>query len=114
MQVQQGKAEDAAAKVTQFVKDIEDQVGWTTQLPWTPGDLNQRRFDALRLLHQVPAITELALCSIRKGTNSCMCHVLRSMSSAAIAICPRSRNSREAHGHRVYYGPVYFRHQSEP
>src|SRR5262249_22505887 len=60
VQVQRGQAEDAAAKVTQFVKDIEDQVGWTTQLPWSPGDLNQRRFDALRLLHQVPAITELA------------------------------------------------------
>ena len=30
------------------------------QLPWSAGTLEPRRFDALRLLRQVPAITELA------------------------------------------------------
>jgi hypothetical protein len=37
------------------------QVGWTTQLPWSAGTIEQRRFDALRLLRQVPAVTELSL-----------------------------------------------------
>jgi hypothetical protein len=32
-------------------------LGWTTQLPCS---LQDRRFDALRLLRQVPAITELS------------------------------------------------------
>ena len=113
VQVQQGKAEDAAAKVTQFVKDIEDQVGWTTQLPWTPGDLNQRRFDALRLLHQVPAITELALLD-PKG------HEQLHVSRLAVDVIGSDRDLSkkpeftEAMANRVYYGPVYFRHQSEP
>src|SRR6266480_7141709 len=60
IRIQREQAEAAAAKIGQFVKEIESQVGWTTQLPWSAGTLEQRRFDALRLLRQVPAITELA------------------------------------------------------
>jgi hypothetical protein len=53
------QAEAAAARIGLFIKEIESQVGWTTQLPWSAGILDQRRFDGLRLLRQVPAITEL-------------------------------------------------------
>ena len=60
IRVQHEQAEAAAAKISQFVKEIESQLGWTTQLPWAAGSVEQRRFDALRLLRQVPAITELA------------------------------------------------------
>src|SRR5215469_15531217 len=61
VRIQREQAEAAAAKLGQFVKEIESQVGWTTQLPWSAGTIEQRRFDALRLLRQVPAVTELAL-----------------------------------------------------
>ncbi len=47
-------------RIDQFIEEIESQVGWTTQLPWSAGTIEQRRFDGLRLLRQVPAITELA------------------------------------------------------
>src|SRR5262249_22144737 len=60
IRIQRGQAEAAAAKIGQFIKEIESQLGWTTQLPWSAGSIEQRRFDALRLLRQVPAITELA------------------------------------------------------
>src|SRR5580765_8071899 len=60
IRIQREQADAAAAKIGQFVKEIESQIGWTTQLPWSAGTLEQRRFDALRLLRQVPAITELA------------------------------------------------------
>jgi signal transduction histidine kinase len=113
VRIQHRQAEDAANKVTQFVKDIEDQIGWTTQLPWSPGDLDQRRFDALRLLHQVPAITELALLD-PSG------HEQLHVSRLAVDVSGSNRdmsNSPEFKGaiaHKVYYGPVYFRRQSEP
>src|SRR5215471_3662215 len=55
------QANDIAAKIGQFIVEIVSQVGWTTQLPWSAGTIEQRRFDALRLLRQVPAVTELAL-----------------------------------------------------
>ena len=60
VRIQREQAQAAAGKIGQFIQEIESQVGWTTQLPWSAGTLEQRRFDALRLLRQVPAITELA------------------------------------------------------
>src|ERR1700693_2276724 len=60
IRIQREQAEAAAAKIGQFIKEIESQVGWTTQSPWPAGTLEQRRFDGLCLLRQVPAITELA------------------------------------------------------
>jgi hypothetical protein len=60
VRIQREQAEAAAGKIGQFISEILSQVGWTTQLPWSAGTLEQRRFDALRLLRQVPAITELA------------------------------------------------------
>src|SRR5262249_4884928 len=60
IRIQREQAERAAAKIGQCIKEIESQLGWTTQLPWSAGSIEQRRFDALRLLRQVPAITELA------------------------------------------------------
>src|SRR5258707_5298122 len=60
IRIQHEQAEAAAAKIGQFIKEIESQLGWTTQLPWSAGSIEQRRFDALRLLRQGPAPTELA------------------------------------------------------
>src|SRR5258708_15685506 len=60
IRIQREQAEAAAAKIGQFIKEIESQLGWTTQLPWSAGSIEQRRFDALRLLRPEPALTELA------------------------------------------------------
>src|SRR5262249_38712235 len=54
------QAEGGAEWIRQFIKRIESHVGWTTQLPWSPGTMDQRRFDALRLLRQVLDIVEFA------------------------------------------------------
>jgi len=59
IRVQREQAEAAAGKIGQFFKEIEGQIGWTAQLPWIAAMSEQRSFDALRLLRQVPAITEL-------------------------------------------------------
>jgi len=45
--IQREQAVAAAGKISQYVKDIEGQIGWTTQLPWTASALEQRRFDAV-------------------------------------------------------------------
>src|ERR1700692_1912466 len=60
IRIQREQAEGAAEKIGHFIKEIENQMGWTTQLTWSASTLEQRRFDGLRLLRQVPAITELA------------------------------------------------------
>ncbi len=60
IRIQHEQADAAAGRIDQFVKEIASQLGWTTQLPWTESTLEQRRIDALRLLRQVPAITEFS------------------------------------------------------
>ena len=55
------QAKCIADKLAEFVKQVQNQVDWTTQLPSTGGSIEQRQFDALRLPRQAPAITELSL-----------------------------------------------------
>jgi hypothetical protein len=57
--IQQEKAASAARRIEGFVDEIERQLGWTTAPQWAAGPIEQRRFDYVRLLRQVPAITEL-------------------------------------------------------
>src|SRR6516162_926320 len=60
LQILRLQAEGAAEKIGLFIKEIESQMGWTTQLLWSASTIEQRRFDGLRLLRQVPAITDVA------------------------------------------------------
>src|SRR5215470_13380341 len=58
IRIQREQAAAAAAKIGQFIREIESQVGWTTQLPWSTGTIDQRKFDGSRVLRQVPAMTQ--------------------------------------------------------
>src|SRR5580704_19072492 len=60
IRIQQEKADAAAQRIQEFVEEIERQIGWTTHAQWSAAPLDQRRFDYVRLLSQVPAITEIA------------------------------------------------------
>ncbi len=113
IRIQHEQAEAAAAKISQFIKEIESQLGWTTQLPWSAGSIEQRRFDALRLLRQVPAITELAQVN---STGKERLRVSRLAMDVVDSGLDLSRDAKftEAVAHKVYYGPVYFRRESEP
>src|SRR5438270_7571535 len=57
--IQQEKAGSAARRIEQFIDEIERQLGWTTAPQWAASPIDQRKFDYVRLLRQVPAITEL-------------------------------------------------------
>src|ERR1039457_2229138 len=59
IRIQHEQAVAAAAKIGQFIKEIESQLGWTTQLPWSAGSIEQRRFDALRLLRAGPGLSQM-------------------------------------------------------
>ena len=113
IRIQREQAEAAAAKIGQFIKEIESQVGWTTQLPWSAGTIEQRRFDGLRLLRQVPAITEL---SQLDATGHEQLRVSRLAMDVVASKADFSKEPKfaEAVAHKVYYGPVYFRRESEP
>ena len=113
IRIQREQAESAAAKISQFIKEIESQVGWTTQLPWSAGTIDQRRFDGLRLLRQVPAITELSQLD-SSGREQLRVSRLAMDVVASQADFSKDPKFTEAVAHKVYYGPVYFRRESEP
>ena len=113
IRLQRAQAELAAAKIGQFIKEIEGQLGWMTQLPSASVTSEERRFDALRLLRQVPAITELAWAD---PAGREQLHVSRMAMDVVESGSDLSRDAPfvEALARRVYYGPVYFRRGSEP
>jgi len=106
------QAEGIADKLTQFINESQNQVGWITQLPPTAGT-DQLRFDALRLLRQVPAITELSLLDAQGK------ELLKVSRLAMDVVGSGTDYSKEAKftqtmAKKIYYGPVYMRRESEP
>jgi signal transduction histidine kinase len=113
IRIQREQAEGAAEKIAHFIKEIENQIGWTTQLTWSASTIEQRRFDGLRLLRQVPAITELAQLD---PTGKEQLRVSRLVMDLGATQTDYSQAPKftEAVAKKVYYGPVYFRRESEP
>ncbi len=105
IRIQHEQAVAAAAKITQFIKEIESQLGWTTQLPWSAGSIQDRRFDALRLLRQVPAITELAQVDSTGKERLRVSRLAMDVLDSGIDLS-KDPKFTEAVAHKVYYGPV--------
>ena len=113
IRIQHEQAEAAAAKISQFIKEIESQLGWTTQLPWSADSIEQRRFDALRLLRQVPAITELSQVDSTGKERLRVSRLAMNILDSGLDLSKDAKFT-DAVAHKVYYGPVYFRRESEP
>src|SRR5437660_1801100 len=113
IRIQHEQAVAAAAEISRFIKEIESQLGWTTQLPWSAGSIEQHRFDGLRLLRQVPAITELAQVDSAGKERLRVSRLAMDVIDSGLDLS-KDPKFIEAVAHKVYYGPVYFRRESEP
>ncbi|HEV8306431.1 MAG TPA: cache domain-containing protein, partial [Methylomirabilota bacterium] len=112
--LQREKALAAAAKIEQFIKEIERQVGWASQPQiGVRATLEQRRFDFLRLLRQVPPVTEISLLD-GAGREQLKVSRLAMDVVGSQADFAREPKFLEAKPGRTYFGPVYFRKESEP
>ena len=111
--IQQEKAESAARRIEQFVDEIERQLGWTTAPQWAASPLEQRRFDYVRLLRQVPAITELIQLD-DAGKEQLKVSRLAMDVVGSEKDYSQSPSFVEAKKNRVWFSPVYFRKESEP
>ena len=109
LQILRLQAEGAARDIGLFIKEIESQMGWTTLLGWSASTIEQRRFDGLRLLRQVPAIDELAQLD---PTGKEQLRVSRLADKGEYSDYSHDPKFTEAVAHKAYYGPVYFRRQS--
>jgi Cache domain len=113
VRIQREQAEGAAEKIGHFVKEIENQMGWTTQLTWSASTIEARKFDGSRLLRQVPAITEFAQLDA-SGRQRLRVSRLAMDLGGDDHDYSHDPKFTEAVAKKVYYGPVYFRRESEP
>ncbi len=115
VRIEHEQAVAAAGRIEQFVQDIERQVRWTTQAAFDDpvAAQEQREIDYLRLLRNVPAITEISHLDASGKER------LRVSRMALDAIGSEEDYSRapkflEARAGTTYFSPVYFRNESEP
>ena len=107
------QAQGIADKLTQFIKESQNQVGWITQLPPTLGSIDQHRFDALRLLRQAPAITELSQLDAEGKEYIKVSRLAMDVVGSGTDYSKEAKFT-ETKAKKIYYGPVYMRRESEP
>ena len=113
LEVQQEKARSAAVRVGEFLADIETQLGWTTGAEWRFAKPEQQRYDFIRLLRQVPAITELTYLD-GQGREQIKVSRLEPDSIASGKDFSTDPRFTGAVADKVWFGPVEFRRGSEP
>ena len=113
IRVQREQAKAAADKIGQFIKEIEGQLAWTTQLAWSSENIELRRLEALRLFRQAPAISELMHLD-QAGREQLT--VSRFAPNVVGSQVDRSKEQAfaQAAANKIYHGPVHFRDGSEP
>jgi signal transduction histidine kinase len=113
--LQREKAQSAATRIEQYIRDIEHQLGWTTlpQVGAGANPLDQRRFEYLKLLRQVPAITEVAWVDASGREQLKVSRLAMDVSGAATDLS-KDPKFLEAKSGKTWYSPVYFRKETEP
>jgi hypothetical protein len=113
--LQREKAVAVAYKIEQYVKEIERQIGWTALSPASAekSALIQRRLDYLKLLRQVPSITEIGYLD---ATGREQLRVSRVNVDTVGGRRDFTRDSAyvETRSGKTYFGPVYFHKETEP
>ena len=113
--IQREKAAGAAALVSQFITEIQAQVGWSLHSAFVPGQAGaaQRELDFIRLLRQVPAVTELSFVD-SKGVQQLQVSRLTidvKRDQIDVASEPKFLVARDS---GLYISGVYFHKESEP
>jgi signal transduction histidine kinase len=113
--LQAEKAQAAAARIEQYILDIEHQLGWTTLPALEQGSdpFEARRTEYQKLFRLAPAITEVAWLDPTG-------HEQVRLSRVAVNVDGSNDDYSQAAKFKVakaggtYYGPVYFRKDTEP
>jgi Cache domain len=113
--LQRQQALAAAGRIEQFVRDIERRVRAAMEVPFTDPAIarEQREIDFLRLIRDVPAITEVVQLDPAGRVQLLVSRLAPNEfgSERDLSTDPRFVKTRIG---RVYFSPVYFRHESEP
>jgi signal transduction histidine kinase len=113
LNLQREKANAAAGRIESFLKELERQLGWVRLLPLASSNPEQQQLEYLKLLRLVPAVSDAALLD---GTGREQLRVSRRDPNVIASHVDFSGTQPFVHarnGH-PYFGPVYFRRDSEP
>ena len=107
------KAAAAAIRIEQFIREIEQHVGWTNLLPRVADPLAQRYVEFIKLLRQAPAITDAVWLDARGREQLRVSRLAmdRVRSGIDFSLTPAYQ---ERSTQAPYRGPVYFREGTEP
>jgi len=114
VRVQSEKAETAAIRIEEFIHGIVTAIAWTHSAYLPSGEAARQRYlDYLWLLRQVPSITE-AMHLDASGRETL--RVSRLARHVVGSMADHSQDPRflAAQAGAIYFGPVYFRRESEP
>jgi signal transduction histidine kinase/CheY-like chemotaxis protein/HPt (histidine-containing phosphotransfer) domain-containing protein len=113
IRVQLEQADAAAAKITQFLKEIEHQIGWVSQMQPGAATVEDIRIAAIRLLRLTPAIAEVAQLDASGREQLRVSRQVRDVIGSQRDFS-QSAAFLAAKTNGVYYGPVYFFRETEP
>jgi signal transduction histidine kinase len=115
IRLQRQQALAAASRIEQFVKGIEQQVRAAMEVPFTETTMarEQREIDFLRLLRDVPAVTEVVQLDPDGRVQLLVSRLAPNEigSRRDLSADPRFTKTRIG---RTSFSPVYFRKESEP
>ena len=113
LSLQREKALAAASRIETYLQEIERQLGWMRLAHMGTATPELRRIEYLKLLRQVPAITEIGFVD---GTGRERLHISRLGMDVVESNVDYSGNPKfvEPRSGRPYISEVYFRKQTEP
>jgi signal transduction histidine kinase len=111
--LQREKAAGAAARIEQFVSQIEQQLAFAALPQLGAEGLEQRRIEFLKLLRVVPAVTDIAQIDAR-GREQLAVSRLKMDTAGANEDRSQEPAFRNARPGQTWFGPVYFRKETEP
>ena len=111
--LQHEKAIAAASRIEQYIHQVEQQLGYAALPQLDATDVELRRIEFLKLLRQAPEVTDVAQID---GTGHELIAVSRLGMDSINSRKDRSQEMafREAKPGRAWFGPVYFRKETEP
>ena len=103
----------ASERIRHFLQDTEGRLRFLVSAPWLARDDEDRRIDAIRVMRDAPAVSELTLidASGREVTTIARTASDRPGSSTDWRTTPEFLGARSQ---RAWYGPVFFVRESEP
>ncbi|HUP96197.1 MAG TPA: cache domain-containing protein, partial [Burkholderiales bacterium] len=113
LNLQLEKADAAASRIEAFIREIEHQLGWMRLPQAGPVTPEHRRLDYLKLLRQVPSISDASLLDAGGREQLRVSRVAMNVvgSGDDYSASPKFTETRQA---ETYFSPVYFRRETEP